>query len=205
MDDSSYNCEACQKGNNENGNSIDEHIALIPVLLEMIWTEPSVKPLKELKFCRTNGKIVNPIDFQQIHRNRSDYESFDKLEEDVLWLKHNIAILNGSSQSITNAATQLVKLLDEEIEKIVECPDCYGKKIETPCKNVHPLVWAQTDGYHFWPAKVMDFKNDKIHVRYFGDRSLDFLPLGKCFAYSPEPPEKPPTNTDLYEIALNVS
>lgn len=191
--------------NKKNLIKVNKHIALIPVLLEVIWKEPSVKPLKELKFCRANGKIVNSIDFHQIHRNRVDYKRFDKLKEDVLWLKHNCAILNGSSQSITNASRQLVKSLDEEIDKIVEFPGCYGQKIVTPCKNVHPLVWAQTDGYLFWPAKVMDFKDDQIHVRYFGDRSIDFLPLEKCFAYSPEPPEKPPTNTDLYEIALDVS
>lgn len=203
-DDSNYICETCGL-HNEDEDSIDEHIALVPVLLGVLWKEQSVKLLKELHFCNTNGKIVNPIDFEDIYRNRSDYGSFDKLKEDILWLNHNCAIVHGSSQCIMNAARKLVKLFDEEIEKLVECSDCYGKKFTAPCKNVHPLVWGQSDGFQFWPGKAMDFKNDKILVRYFGDHSLDFLPLGKCFAYSQEPPEKAPAQTELYEEALDVS
>lgn len=165
---------------------------------------------KEMTFIRTNGKIINPVDLIQMRKNASSYTKFSEIKEDLSWFKHNCEILHGSSYSIINGATELLKTVDEEIIGITECHECYAEKVKdpvasfvVPCKRIHPVVWAKSDGFQYWAAKAMYCENGEVHVRYFGDHSADDIPIGNCYQYSAQPPDES-CNSDLFEIALEV-
>lgn len=165
-----------------------------------------LKPLKELTFVRTNGKIINPIDLIQMKKKASSYKKFSELRGDISWYIHNCQIIHGGSQSIMNASRELFTFVEDEITSIIECPDCYANEsFILPCKQIHPIVWAQSNGFEYWPAKAISFKNNLVHVRYFGDSSADDIPVDSYYQYSPQPPVKPESvGADLYETALDV-
>lgn len=171
------------------------------------------KPLKELTFVRTNGKIIKPVDLIQMNKKASSYKNFAELREDLSWFIHNCEITYGGSQSIINASEQLLNFVDDKISKIAECAECYGISVQNPknlflipCKKNHPVVWAKSQGFDYWPGKAMVFKENVVYVRYFGDNSGDEVPLDRCYQYSPQPPESTEgSGSDLYEVALDVS
>lgn len=100
------------------------------------------------------------------------------------------------SKKILEASTALPKLVEDEILSIQTCQECYKLASDHPtesftmvCKTLHPVVWAQSDGYNYWPAKAMKFDNNSIHVRYFGDHELDMIPLKNCYNFSRKSPD----------------
>lgn len=155
---------------------------------------------------------MNPIDLKQIQKKAKNYKSFSELREDISWFKHNCKIHQPSSRTVLKASDEIEKYVDDEISSIQTCTECYVNASENPrdsfvmtCQQVHPIVWAKTDGYHYWPAKVMFNQNESVHVRYFGDHSVSTIPVQNCYLFSSEPPETVENqNSDLYEDAIEV-
>lgn len=95
------------------------------------------------------------------------------------------------------AANSIMKLFDAEIQSIKTCHECYALASAHPddsfsmaCSFKHPVIWAQSERFSYWPAKAMTFKNKVINVRYFGDHQIDNISVEKCFAFSQNPPDK---------------
>lgn len=167
-----------------------------------------------LSFVRTNGKIVYPIDLMQMKQKagNSDYKSFFELRNDLSWFIHNCKILHSTKPGIMGPVNELEKFVDDEIFSIYACPECYSNasthpdgSIEIPCQKMHPVIWAKSNDYSYWPAKVMACNNDTVVVEYFAEHTIDNIPLQNCFKFSPQPPEKNETENDtLYAAALKV-
>lgn len=194
-------------------------------------------PIKDLSFIRTNGKIVNSIDLKQIEKNATNYKNFAELRNDMSWIAHNCEVctvyfnqnlfsyyfdyilffslqVQHQNKKILNASKSLLELVDAEIRSIETCHECYALASTHPddsfvmtCSIIHPVIWAKSSGFTYWPAKAMKFENGVINVRYFGDHETDNVPLANYYAFSQQPPEKTPlTETDniLYEASLTV-
>ena len=67
-----------------------------------------------------------------------------------------------------------------DLQEIRRCSDCYRLSNEKgdkmwfckPCDPPHKLVYAKQKGYPYWPAKIMQIKNDIYDVRFFGGQHL---------------------------------
>lgn len=169
------------------------------------------KPLIELTFIRTSGKIINPIDVKQIKKKSADYQSFNELREDVSWLRHNCEVYHKNSRKIMNATKELVKFIDDEISIMKNCTECYQNAYENPkssatmpCSLSHPVVWAKTDGFTYWPAKAVAFDGKVVHVIYFNEHTTSKVLTEKCYAFSATPPEATQNYADAYEDAIQV-
>lgn len=165
-----------------------------------------------MKFLRTNGKIINPIDFQSIKLKAENYASFNAFRDDISWIVHNCYISPGSDKKIGPAAKRLEQFVDEEIECLLDCKQCYlasnehgiDKAAIMVCDKRHTLIWALATGTSFWPAKLMRVIDDTVRVRYFGDNTCETILGTSCYHYSTEPPRKADTTDELYTIALTV-
>lgn len=114
-------------------------------------------------------------------------------------------------KNILNAATQLLEFTKNEILSIMTCPECYKLASDHPngsfsmtCKTLHPVVWAKSDGYCYWPAKAMKFEENLVHVRYFGEHEMDFLPLKNCRNFSRKSPKPVAKSDQLYVASMEV-
>lgn len=77
---------------------------------------------------------------------------------------------------------------------------------EKICENRHMVVWAKTEGFHHYPAKVLGIEDSRVHVRFFGDFALDCVDASECRLYSKNLPGNPTiTNQKLFESAVEVS
>lgn len=171
------------------------------------------RSLKDLTFTRTNGKIVNPIDLIQIQKKAEKYSNFFELRMDILWFIHNCAICHATKREISKAARQLDKYIDEEILSIEQCAQCYENAFLHPqesfvmkCDQKHPIVWAKSENFDYWPAKQMSKDEDgSIHVRYFGEHTVDRISIGNYYDFALGPSQKSQTHqTELYLMALEV-
>jgi hypothetical protein len=113
---------------------------------------------------------------------------------DAKWIVHNSIIFNSVQSKFTNTARALLKLCQQEIQHIENCPDCYqnfhtrasDSWFTEACRRPHILVWAKLKGFPFWPAKVMSVNNEnnQVDVRFFGAHDRAWIPLNQCFLYS---------------------
>lgn len=148
----------------------------------------------------------------QIKKKAENYESFSELREDISWFKHNCEIWQSSNRKVLSASKEIVKFVHDEIFSIQKCTECYmnasahpNTSFVMPCHQTHPVVWAKTDGYNYWPAKAMCTTNELVHVRYFGDHTVDAVPIKNCYWFSLEPPETMDNqDSDLFEEAMEV-
>lgn len=171
--------------------------------------------MKDLIFIRTNGKIINQINLAEIKEKAREYKDFSEFREDILWLVHNVDIMHCNNNKIMDASKGIVKYVDEEIASIYKCSECYSNAHKNPdnsfvipCKQIHPVVWAKSEGFAYWPAKAMLYEQNFVHVTYFCEHTTDKIPLENCYQYSLQPPEiskdGSQENQDLYEKAMNV-
>lgn len=170
--------------------------------------------LKDITFTKTGGRLVNKLDISRIKVNSSNYSSFFELQIDISWFIHNCLIEFSKNEVVCQAAKNLAKFVDEEIESIKKCIECYEKAYKfpmesfvMPCDKPHLLVWAQAPGWVFWPAKAMSVTNGSIHVRFFEDHSVLNLPPTECFLFS-DPSKHYPGNkkctSETFLAALKV-
>lgn len=70
---------------------------------------------------------------------------------------------------ICDAVTTLAKYVDEEISSIKLCTECYTQAhtneknlFEMPHHMPHPIVWAQSEEFQYWPAKLMAIETQEV-------------------------------------------
>lgn len=68
---------------------------------------------------------------------------------------------------------------------------------------VHLVVWAQFGTHAYWPAKVIDFNDQMVNVRFFDDHTKADMLATKCFLYS-EFSSMTPEKSKQHENALKV-
>lgn len=118
------------------------------------------------------------------------------------------------NQKILSSSKSILELVNLEIRSIETCHKCYALASAYPddsfvmaCPLKHPVIWAKSNGFSYWPAKAMKFENDIINVRYFGDHEVDDVPLANSYAFSQQPPEVILLEENLnilYEASLKV-
>lgn len=109
-------------------------------------------------------------------------------------------------------AKSLVDYLEEEIEIIKKCAECYANSDKQPnnwftmaCSEPHLIVWAKKMGFDYWPAKMMNIDGQLINVRSFNDHKYSDVPATNCFLYSATNPNKSHNTSASYKSALKVS
>lgn len=111
-------------------------------------------------------------------------------------------------------AHSLVNSVEEEIDSVKKCFECYSKANENPsgwvtmvCTRPHLVIWAKVNSYNHWPGKLMTIneRTGTINVRFFGDHTYANVPASKCFLYSEKSPTTSPKRSVLYRRALKVS
>lgn len=123
-------------------------------------------------------------------------------------------MLHGNKPKILNAIDSLVKIVDGEILIMTKCIDCYelmssygDKGFKMVCNSMHPIIWAKSADFGYWPAKAISFEKNMVFLKYFGDHAFEAIPLESCYEYSPQPPEGLRSDGDddsLYLDALKV-
>lgn len=171
--------------------------------------------MTDIKFTKTNGKIINYVDISGIQKKATEYENFSKLRADFQWFRHNCQIIYASDNVVLNATKELINYVDEEISSIKKCVQCYLNAYLHPqtsfvmvCENPHPIIWSKTEGCSFWPAKAMSCENGMVHVRYFGDHSTDNVPIENCYKFSANTPDETEisgSDSTSFNKALKVS
>lgn len=139
------------------------------------------------------------------------YNSFFDFRTDVLWFIHNCCIQHATDNDVQTAITSLELYVDEEIASVIDCTQCFTNAYNhrddgfvLVCQRPHPVIWAQSSGFSYWPAKAMRANKNQLRVRYFGDHTNDVVPFGKCYKYSTEPPTKAFKSDKLRTLALAV-
>lgn len=110
------------------------------------------------------------------------------------------------------SAKSLVDHLEEEIENIKKCSECFSNEYKHPskwftmvCDKPHIILWAKKMGFNYWPAKLMSIDGQLINVRFFGDHKPADVPANNCFLYSEANPNRSRNASYLYKSALKVS
>lgn len=155
---------------------------------------------------------MNNINYDQIRKKSSSYESFCEFRIDLSWFIHNCQIVYSQNTDIFDAAQQLLKFVDEEIISVTNCTQCYENAYKfrdtsftMSCATPHLLVWAKAPGYVFWPAKAMSAKDGKIHVRFFGDHTTFNAKPSDCYLFSIESPDRVKVSIETYAESIQVS
>lgn len=89
-------------------------------------------------------------------------------------------LLFAESSAVGEMGVQMYQDCCYDIKEIRRCADCYrisNEKSEKmwfciPCNPPHQLVYGKIKGFPYWPAKVMEFKNDVYDVRFFGGHHM---------------------------------
>lgn len=109
------------------------------------------------------------------------------------------------------ASKSLQEYLEEEIEIVRKCPECYLNQHKYPtkwftmtCKEPHLIVWAKKVGFNYWPAKLMSIDGQLINVRFFGDHKPADVPANNCYLYSETNPNRSRNASYHYKSALKV-
>lgn len=164
-------------------------------------------------------EIVNPIDLVKI--TKKDYKNFTELRTDIAWFAHNCITKYSNRQSnsakdIVKAAKKIVGGIEQEIQNLILCPECYKNafidpenSFMVPCQVPHILLWTNCDQYGYWPAKLMKYDdNNMVFVRFFGDYTNACIASSNCFIFSREIPENKYSSCvrgGSFELALRVS
>lgn len=116
-------------------------------------------------------------------------------------------------EGIKKYAKDLEKLVNSDIEHIKLCSQCYEHSIDYPnsmvllCDPLHILVWAQTGGFNYYPAKLMNVTTKgKTNVIYFGEYLTAQVVANQCIIYSKQRPDETAEVVDpeTFELAQKV-
>lgn len=151
-------------------------------------------------------KGIKAIDFSQIMQKK--YTNFDDFGQDIQWFVHYCRVMNH--KKIKPQAEDLLQYIIDEVENIQNCEECFdniskhGKSgFNLACKSPHLIVWAQSDGYGFWPAKVMNVENQNnmVNVRFFGEHTASTtIPADQCLLYMKKRPVNDATSNDSEDL-----
>ncbi|XP_039204520.1 zinc finger MYND domain-containing protein 11-like isoform X2 [Crotalus tigris] len=107
--------------------------------------------------------------------NEGKYRSYEEFKADAQLLLHNTVIFYGVDSKQADKARMLYKDTCHELDELQLCKVYFYLSNEHPknsfcypCIPNHELVWAKMKGSGFWPAKVMQKKNNQVDVCFFG-------------------------------------
>lgn len=111
---------------------------------------------------------------------KNEYTCLAEFQADAHNILHNIIIYHGENSTVGEMGVQMYDDCCYDLKEIRRCADCYkisNEKAEKmwfciPCNPPHKLVYAKQKGYPYWPAKVMEFKDDIYDVRFFGGHHM---------------------------------
>lgn len=118
-------------------------------------------------------------------------------------------------KTIQKIAKELFEAVNQEIENLLLCPECYENAYKdpvgsfiVPCKKPHIVIWVNCNDYGFSPAKLMKQNEEgDVNVRFFGDYTNAAIPSSNCLMYSENMPENEhgAAHGETFELALQVS
>lgn len=104
----------------------------------------------------------------------------------------------------------LFELCHRDVNSIRKCAECFEHWIIDPnnyfvlvCSKPHLIVYAQVEGFPYWPSKVMSINGNVANVAFFGDHTQADVPAKKCILYAKRNPIQDATLSD-YNSALEV-
>ncbi|KAL7976490.1 hypothetical protein Chor_008439, partial [Crotalus horridus] len=107
--------------------------------------------------------------------NEGKYRSYEEFKADAQLLLHNTVIFYGVDSKQAEKAKMLYKDTCHGLDEFQLCKVCFYLSNEHPknsfwypCIPNHELVWAKMEGSGFWPAKVMQKKDNQVDVCFFG-------------------------------------
>lgn len=144
-----------------------------------------------------------------IIRKASEYQNFSDFRSDISFFVHNCSIMNGFNATVMSAANTLKTYVDEDIDSITACSECYSNEyhdskgaFNTLCSKMHSVVWAKSEDFDYWPAKLMNMCDGMAKVRYFGDHTADSIPVEHCCDFKSYTQESEPS--DALRFAIKV-
>lgn len=156
-----------------------------------------------------NSKLVDAIDYRKLLEKANEY-SFGSLISDISWFVHNCHIVHTRKADLHKAADSLMDYVQNEITLIQICMGCFESLCSRKngmiqkCGKEHPLVWAQSTGHSYWPAKVLKINDDSTRiVWYFGDYDMDTIPANLCVSFDEKCPDDG-CDAPLYQAANEV-
>ncbi|XP_031637919.1 uncharacterized protein LOC116350304 [Contarinia nasturtii] len=217
-DDSKSNswlCSVCVNLKEAENTSKKLELDMLPLLIEKALKNKTFNLLKHplgrdsYPESYITESIVHPVDLSKIKQKIGTYTSFDHFLSDIQWIVHNCFILFLDNHHRMEIAKSLVDYMEEEIEIVKKCPECYNNAVKYPndwftviCSDPHIIVWAKKMGFNYWPAKLMSIDGQLINVRFFGDhKNMDVMSTN-CFLYSETNPNRSRNTTVLYKSAL---
>lgn len=168
--------------------------------------------MKDLKVKKEKcAKAIGLIEMQN-----KVYDNFEQFWGDVKWFIH-YCLTVCKKKGVYYASSQLLTYVNEEIQSILACEDCYNNayvhgesSFIMPCKVPHLLLWAQPEGYGYWPAKAMtvNVETHFVNVRFFSDHTTANLSEDRCYLYSKQCPDSTSSThigLESYQLAIKVS
>lgn len=115
-----------------------------------------------------------------------------------------------NSEEIKKSCNELINVVESEIKQIEMCAQCFSNAIENDnpmvqlCDPPHLLVWAKTEGFIYWPAKLMSIDGESAEVIYFGEFLQSRVPVDKCLIYTVKRPDASSnvSNKKLFNTSL---
>ncbi|XP_070566470.1 zinc finger MYND domain-containing protein 11-like isoform X2 [Ptychodera flava] len=171
-------CTACRKKNHMIGRS--EVNKLLGFAL-MRMKEKARELYKKLNLKDTPyfySLVHTHMDLSTMQQKVDDnkYRCLEDFEGDAALMLHNNIVYYGADSERVELCDMVVDDGKHDIQEIRICKDCYKMSncrttkdwFCRPCTNPHDLVWAQMKGFGYWPAKVIQRKEDQVDVRFFG-------------------------------------
>ncbi|KAK0167362.1 hypothetical protein PV327_004769 [Microctonus hyperodae] len=126
--------------------------------------------------------IKNHMDLaiMEMKTKKNEYKCLSEFQADAQNILHNIIIYHGENSVIGEMGATMYQDCCYDLKEIRRCADCYRISNEKPekmwfcipCNPPHQLVYAKQKGYPYWPAKVMEVKDDVYDVRFFGGHHM---------------------------------
>lgn len=127
---------------------------------------------------RIRNLVFSPMDLHTMEKKaqKNKYRSLEQFRADAQTIVHNVVIYHGVHSPLADAARQMLRDCNYDVQEIRQCRDCYrmsNEKLERhwfcqPCRPPHQLVYAKQKGFPYWPAKVIKIDGDRYDVRFFG-------------------------------------
>ncbi|CAK8684699.1 zinc finger MYND domain-containing protein 11-like isoform X1 [Clavelina lepadiformis] len=122
--------------------------------------------------------VFRHYDLKMLVKDCEDFafSSVQEFEGKLKLMIHNYAIVFGRKHRLTKLAQQLYDECGHELEELHLCQNCFFLSNEKPvddwfcrpCEPPHQVVWAKQKGFEYWPAKVIQVKDNRVDVRFFG-------------------------------------
>ncbi|XP_031636695.1 protein kinase C-binding protein 1-like isoform X2 [Contarinia nasturtii] len=206
-------CPICVKIQTSKYTDEQKKLDALPILINRVMKEKEFESFKDAKNY-LKSSVVEPMDLTRIKERIHTYSSFAEFTTDLEWISHNSLTQCQEFDEQIETADALVDYIEEEIESLKKCTDCYRHANESPdewftmiCSMPHIVLWAKVEGFNYWPVKFMTVNESGVNVRFFGDHTHQDVAISKCYLYSKDNPGKPPQNlstkkNQLYKKAL---